>query len=169
VRSRAVLLVRPASRAWPELCADLSALPNVYVLGEVDSVCQAQRIVDAVRADVILTVTPPASLAEAHDRSTCTCRPAPSLTAREQRVLRRLAQGFTHHHIATVEHLALRTVERTITQLATKLQAPTRLALVARAALLGLITESDLSDAVSDDGGNSPSRWRVRATSHYLP
>ncbi len=66
-------------------------------------------------------------------------RGAAQLTAREQAVLQRLAAGLTHKQIARVESLSLRTVERTVTALEAKVDAPNHFVLGLKAAQLGLL------------------------------
>jgi DNA-binding NarL/FixJ family response regulator len=68
-------------------------------------------------------------------------RPAeiePGLSARERIVLDRLAEGLTREQIAMAESLTPRTVDRVITSLKSKLEAPSLFVLGVRAARLGL-------------------------------
>lgn len=109
-----------------------------------------------MQLDVILTATDPALHAATHERAPCRCRPVPAITEREQRVLLRLAQGLTHQHIATCEQLKLRTVERTIAALAVKLQVPSRHGIIAKAAVLGLVTVGNVAPRPLAPGGFPP-------------
>lgn len=58
---------------------------------------------------------------------------------RERRILRQLASGRTHEHIAALDGIGLRTVKRTIPGLEQKLDATSLFSLGARAAELSLL------------------------------
>jgi DNA-binding NarL/FixJ family response regulator len=64
---------------------------------------------------------------------------APPLTPRERATLRHLAEAHSHLEIATAEGISLRTVERILGSLQTRLNAPTAFVLGLKAAQLGLI------------------------------
>jgi two-component system response regulator DevR len=64
----------------------------------------------------------------------------PVLSARERAALHHLADGLTREQIAIAESLTLRTVDRIITNLKQKLDAPSLFVLGVRAAQLGLHT-----------------------------
>ncbi|MGH2531947.1 MAG: LuxR C-terminal-related transcriptional regulator [Thermomicrobiales bacterium] len=61
------------------------------------------------------------------------------LTTRERAILRHLAEGRTRQEIAATEGLSPRTVERTVSDLETKLDAPTAFVLGMQAAQFGLV------------------------------
>lgn len=55
------------------------------------------------------------------------------LTNRERAVVRHLASGMTHEQIAAAEGVSVRTVERDLHNLSTKLDAPTPFVLAMKA------------------------------------
>lgn len=61
------------------------------------------------------------------------------LTSRERIVLQRLAEGLTHKEIAQVEQVSLRTIERTIASLESKLGASNQFLLGKKAEHFGLL------------------------------
>jgi DNA-binding NarL/FixJ family response regulator len=73
------------------------------------------------------------------------CRPshprpdAPHLTERERIILRHLAEELSREEIAAIEGVSLRTVERIISNLESKLNVSTQFALALRATEFGLI------------------------------
>jgi len=145
VPSRSVLLVAPTTQLWPDLGVHLMTLPHVRVVGEAADPCQVALAARTFQADLLLTVTRPALYACSHRHMHCpAATAAPPLADREQRVLLRLAQGLREREIANAEGLSLRTVERTVAGLVAALDAPSRVGLVATAALRGLLTADDL-------------------------
>jgi len=65
----------------------------------------------------------------------------PHVTERERSVLRLLAQGLPEKEIAHAEGHSLRTIQRIITILETKLEAPNLVVLTLKASRLGLLDE----------------------------
>ncbi len=65
----------------------------------------------------------------------------PHVTARERSVLRLLAAGYTQEHIAIETQLSLRTVQRVVTILETKLNAPSLFILGRRSGQMHVIDE----------------------------
>ena len=61
------------------------------------------------------------------------------LSAREQAVLERLAEGLSYEQIAQIEPISLRTVERIVANLERKFDAPNHFVLAKKASQLGLI------------------------------
>jgi DNA-binding CsgD family transcriptional regulator len=145
VLPRTVLIVVPSPNIWPNVHAQLSTLHDVRIVGEIRDACQAIPAARLLSADVLLTIADHPAFQAAHRCNHCgTYRPSPALSAREQRVLRGLAQGRRERDIAASEQLTLRTVERTVAELTAKLAVPSRVGIVAKAALLGMITAEDL-------------------------
>lgn len=70
----------------------------------------------------------------------------PPLSTRQRAVLTHLAHGLTREQIAHEEHLSVRTVSRTITQLQDKLDAPTSFTLGMKLSRLGYWTDSSSTD-----------------------
>lgn len=64
------------------------------------------------------------------------------LTEREKVILARLGEGYTREHIAQAEGVSIRTVNRIVSTLEEKLDAPNAFVLGARAVQLGLIPAS---------------------------
>jgi len=83
------------------------------------------------RVSDILTAQRPS-----HSRET-----APHFTERERSVLRLVAQGLAEKEIAHAEGRSLRTIQRIVTILETKLEAPNLAALTLKASRLGLLDE----------------------------
>lgn len=83
------------------------------------------------RVSDILTAQRPS-----HSRET-----APHVTERERSVLRLVAQGLAEKEIAHTEGRSLRTIQRIVTILETKLEAPNLAALTLKASRLGLLDE----------------------------
>lgn len=66
----------------------------------------------------------------------------PALTPREHVVLRLLAEGGTRKTIAAAAAVSPRTVDRVVADLGSKLDAPTRSAIIAKGSRLALLDES---------------------------
>lgn len=120
--------------------ADLMALDEISITGhllwsDLSSETLRHCLAAMIASDIIV-----ASPALAAQRG-----PAPSRTAsvplskRQRAILGRLAEGLTHHQIAQVEPLSLRTVERVVADLQQKFDAPNQFVLAKKATQLGLI------------------------------
>ncbi len=83
------------------------------------------------RVSDVLTVQRPS-----HSQET-----APHFTERERSVLRLVAQGLAEKEIAHAEGRSLRTIQRIVTILETKLEAPNLAVLTLKASRLGLLDE----------------------------
>ena len=140
---RATLVVIATRFSLEELDALAEIGISAYLLwSELDSATFEHCVAAAVSGTVVM-----ASRTAAREYLTALCRhrvrhaaAVPTLSAREQAVLRRLAEGRTREQIAAAEALSLRTVERTIATLQAKLKAPSTFLLGARAAHLGLVS-----------------------------
>jgi DNA-binding NarL/FixJ family response regulator len=88
---------------------------------------------------VVASQAAAAAFLAAQRRASLAFPAAVPLTAREQVVLRRLAEGLTHKEIAVAEGLSRRTVELTAARLAARLEASPPFVLGMQAARLGLL------------------------------
>jgi two-component system nitrate/nitrite response regulator NarL len=94
----------------------------------------------AIGGDVVVVSRPVAkAFIEARRRDSQASKERVKLTKRERTVLGRLALGDSQKEIAVAEGIGLRTVERIVTGLETKLGAPTPFVLGMRAAQWGLL------------------------------
>lgn len=138
-RSRIVLLAsQPRS-------ADLAAIERVEIAGYLlwsDLSTEALRhcLAAVITGDVVVISQAVATaLLAARQRGSGAHSEPVHLTAQEQVVLRRLAEGLTHKEIAMAEGLSLRTVERTTARLAAKLKAPAQFVLGMKVTQLGVL------------------------------
>lgn len=138
-RSAIVLL---ASRLRSD---DLAAVTDVdiavYLLwSDLSSEALRHCLAAVITGDVVVASQAAAAAFLATQRRASLAFPAAvPLPAREQVVLRRLAEGLTHKEIAMAEGLSQRAVERAVARLAAKLDAVTPFVLGMQAARRGLL------------------------------
>ncbi|MDQ3822972.1 MAG: LuxR C-terminal-related transcriptional regulator [Actinomycetota bacterium] len=137
-----VLVVDARAIGRDGVAACLAALPEVAEVAEAASVEEAIR--DGTSADVVLVTSDALSgavrsAARGADGGACESSPSSRLTAREQEVLRLVAEGHPTREVARRLCYSERTIKNVVHAVSEKLNARTRSQAVAEAVRAGLI------------------------------